>query len=179
MAMDPLSNDRVISSLKHILDKFIQKNNIEVLSIVLYGSKARGDRSSQSDYEILVFLKDDVSVYEYIMFNEALKLELIKEKLLQVKILTYTPEAFEKLLYNDNMVGTILYIICKENIVLYDRYGSFTAIKERITRSDIKDEEKFLNQCIEFARMMGSEKWERKWEKSLLQYKYSRKRRSN
>ncbi|MCX7709617.1 MAG: nucleotidyltransferase domain-containing protein [Clostridia bacterium] len=178
MSWDLSSHDRVVNSFKQVLDVCVQEFGIEIMSIVLYGSRARGDRNSGNDYEFLLLLKQNTPLQDYIHFNEKLKIELIREKLLQVKFTIYTPEIFEHLMVHDTMVGTILYIICKENIILFDRMGTFAAIKERIVRNEMKDEEEFLNQCIEFAKMMGSEKWQRKWEKTLLQYKYTRRRRS-
>jgi len=34
-----------------------------------------------------------------------------------------------------------------------------------------------LEQCIEFSKMLGSEKWERKFDKTLMQIKYRNSRR--
>ncbi len=178
MISELLSNDRIIKSLKQLLDACAAKSGVEIVSMVLYGSKAKGDRNSQNDYDIMLLLKDGTALANFIRFNEALKIEIIKEKLLQVKFLTYTPDTFEDIMYNDSTVGTYFYIICKENLILYDKFGAFSAIKEKLQRNERKDEEEFLMQCIEFARMMGSEKWERKWEKALMQYRYFKKRRT-
>jgi len=175
---DSMAYIRIIDSIKAIIERCTLSLNIEFTSIVLYGSKARGDRNSQNDYEVLLLVKDDTPMLSYIRLNETLKIELLKEKLFQVKIVLYTPETFEKVLYYDSLLGTFLYIICKENIILYDRVGTFSAIKEKLARNEIKDEEEFLNQCIGFARMLGSEKWERKWEKALMQHKYLKNRRT-
>jgi hypothetical protein len=51
------------------------------------------------------------------------------------------------------------------------------SIKERLVVNTVKKEETFLIQCVEFAKMLGSEKWERKWEKTLMQFQYFKKRR--
>lgn len=179
MKHEMIVNDRTILAFKEIVDRNVQNYNIDITSIVLYGSRASGDRNSNSVYELLVLLKNDVMLAEYIKFNESLKLELIKEKLSGVKFISYTPDAFEELMYNDPSIGAILYIICKENIVLYDKLGTFAAIKEKVARSEVKDEEEFLNQCISFAKMLRSEKWQRKYEKALLQYKYIKRRKRN
>jgi uncharacterized protein len=102
---------------------------------------------------------------------------LLKDKLIHVKILTYTPDTFEDILYNDNIVGTFLYMMCRDNIILFEKCGTFTAIKERMINSEVKREEIFLEQCVDFARILGSEKWAQKWEKTLMQFKYLKKRR--
>jgi predicted nucleotidyltransferase len=147
------------------------------MSIVLFGSRAKGDFTSQSDYEFMIMVSNETPLERHILFQETMKLELLREKYLNVKLIVYTPEIFEEILYNDNMVGTYLYMICRENIVLYDRQGTFMYIRDRLTRSRDKSEEIFLQQCIEFAKVFGSEKWERKWDKTLMQFKYHNNRR--
>ena len=177
MRVDWLENDRVINRVDAILEACSNSLGVEIMSIVLYGSKARGDRNSQNDYEFLIFVNNNTSLADFVKFQDSLKIQLLKEKLLLVKIIIYTPEIFEDILYADKVTGTLLYMICKENIIIYDKYGTFISIKERLSVSNIKKEEEFLVQCVEFARMLGSQKWERKWEKTLMQYRYMKRRR--
>ncbi len=177
MRIDWLEHDRVIKSIDVILESCAKPFDIEIMSIVLYGSRARGDRNSQNDYEFIVLVNNNTELKSFVKFTNTIRLELLKEKLFLVKILVHTPETFEDLLYNDIMVGTFLYMICKENIILYDRFGTFMSIKEKLSVNTKKKEEEFLMQCVEFAKMLGSEKWERKWEKTLMQFQYLKKRR--
>lgn len=178
MKRDWMANDRVVNHICSIVERCAQPLSLEVLSVILYGSRAQGEHNSQSDYDIMVLLDEKSSdLKKFIFFNDVIKLELLKEKFFRVKILTYTNEIFEDILYNDTVVGTFLYMICRDSIVLYDKLGTFTAIKEKLAANSDKDEGRFLNQCIEFARMFGSEKWERKWEKTLMQFKYLKNRR--
>jgi predicted nucleotidyltransferase len=170
-------NDKVINHVGEIIDRCAQPLKLEVMSIVLYGARAKGNHSSQSSYDILILLSDNTCLKTYIKFIETIRLELLKEKLFNVKIICYTPETFEEILYNDNMAGAFLYMICRENIILLDKKGTFALIKERLASGALKDEEIFMKQCIEFCRIFGSEKWERKWEKILMQYKYLKNRR--
>jgi len=172
-----LENDRVIGKIDSLVEKCSDQLNVEVVAIVLYGSKARGDRNSQNDYEFLIFVDNTTDTNKFIKFIETVRMELLKEKMLFVRVTGYTPEVFEDLLYNDRVLGTFLYMICKENIIIYDKYATFMSIKQRLIVSETKNEEEFLSQCVEFAKMLGSEKWERKWEKTLLQYRYMKKRR--
>jgi uncharacterized protein len=172
-----MQSDRVLSNINQFLEKCAGALSIEVLSVVLYGSRARGDRNSQNDYEFLVLVGNDTKLKSYIRFINIMTIELLKEKIFQVKIQVYTPDVFEEVLYNDKIAGSLLYMICKENMILYDKFGTFTSIKERMLKNNNKDEGVFINQCIEFSRMLGSEKWERKWEKTLMQYKYLKQRR--
>jgi len=146
------------------------------MSIVLYGARAKGDKTSQSVYEFLVLSNNDTPLDKFILFNETVKLELLSEKYLNVNILNYTPKYLRKY-YTKMKWWNILYMICRENIILYDRYGTFMSIKERMLNSKIKSEEIFLRQCIEFSKKIGSEKWVRKFDKTLMHYMYRNNRK--
>ena len=122
------ANNRIINRVKALLEELSKSMSIEVMSIVLYGSRARGDNTSHSDYELLILLADDTPLEKFISLSENLKLALLKEKYINVKPLLYR-EIFEEILYNDEIVGTFLYMICRENVILYDRYGNFMAIR--------------------------------------------------
>ncbi|MFZ5988914.1 MAG: nucleotidyltransferase domain-containing protein [Bacillota bacterium] len=172
-----LVNDRILNRITDMLEQCSEQLEIEITSVVLYGSRARGDFTSQSDYEFLILVGNDTPLNKFILFNETLKLEVLREKFLNVKLLAYTPEIFEEILYKDKMVGTFLYMICRDNIVLYDRFGTFMSLRDKLVRNKIKSEEVFLEQCVEFAKLFGSEKWERKWDKTLMQFKYQNRRR--
>lgn len=175
-----ISNDRVLNRVTEIFERCAQQVGVNLVSVVLYGSRARGDYTSQSDYEFLIFIEEKTELIKFILMNDTLKYELLKERCLNVKTLLYTPDVFEEVLYNDKLVGTFLYMICRDNIPLFDRKGTFRTIKERLTSSNNtrKSEEEFLEQCVEFARQMGSEKWERKWDRILMQFRYQKRRKS-
>ncbi|HHV29652.1 nucleotidyltransferase domain-containing protein [Acetivibrio mesophilus] len=172
-----LVNDRGLKRILDIMEQCSERVDVKLMSIVLYGARAKGDNTSQSVYEFLILSNNETSLDKFILFNETVKLELLREKYLNVNVLTYTPEIFEEILYKDEMVGTFLYMICRENIILYDRYGTFMSIRERMSNNKMKSEEMFLRQCIEFSKKIGSEKWERKFDKTLMHYKYRNNRR--
>lgn len=175
-----LANDRVLNRVTEIFERCSEQAEVGIVSVVLYGSRARGDYSSQSDYEFLILVEESTELEKFILLNDTLKYELLKEKCMNVKTLLYTPEIFEEILYRDKLVGTFLYMICRDNIPLFDRKGTFMSIKQRLASSsnNRKNEEMFLEQCIEFSKLMGSEKWERKWDRILLQFRYQKKRKS-
>jgi predicted nucleotidyltransferase len=175
-----LANDRVLNRVTEIFERCSEQIEVGIVSVVLYGSRAKGDYSSQSDYEFLILVEENTELEKFILLNDTLKYELLKEKCMNVKTLLYTAEIFEELLYKDKLVGTFLYMICRDNIPLFDRKGTFRAIKERLTSSNNirKTEEEFLEQCIDFSKQMGSEKWERKWDRTLLQFRYQKRRKS-
>lgn len=180
MRIVSLANDRVLNRVTEIFERCAEQVGVVIVSVVLYGSRARGDYSSQSDYEFLILIEESTELEKFILLNDTLKYELLKQKCMNVKTLLYTPEIFEEILYKDTLVGTFLYMICRDNIPLFDRKGTFMYIRERLANSNNnrKSEEVFLEQCIDFSKQMGSEKWERKWDRTLLQFRYQKKRKS-
>lgn len=180
LRMKSLANDRVLNRVMDIFEKCSQQVGVEIISVVLYGSRARGDYTSQSDYEFLILVEEETPLEKFILLNDTLKYELLIQKYMNVKTLLYTPGVFEEILYKDKLVGTFLYMICRDNIPLFDRKGTFMSIKSRLSNDNNtrKSEEAFLEQCIDFSRQMGSEKWERKWDRILLQVRYQKRRRN-
>lgn len=179
MSSEWLNRDRVIPCVKKILEEATKSADVEIGSLIIYGSRGAGDRNSSNQYDFLILIDSSTPLNKFVRFNSTLKLLILKEKLTTVKMLVYTPEIFEDLLYNDILIGTFLYMITRENIVIYDRDNRFRAICERLKNNTIKGEDKFLKQCINFARDLGSQKWERKWEKTLMHYNYMKKRREH
>lgn len=177
MRADWAKGSGTLDYINTIIQNCAEKLSLELISTVLYGSRTKGDYSMQSDYEILVLLNNGTDIKGFIKFENTLRFELINEKFFRVKVITFTPEIFEEILYSDNVTGTFLYMICRDSIILYDKQNNFAAIMERLNSSSIKSEEEFMVQCVEFARALGSDKWERKWEKSLMQLRYLKNRR--
>ena len=176
MDQEWIAKDRVLMRARSVLEDCAQKLQTKIISIVLYGSKARADKYSQNEYELMILVQNEIELIDFIKLTNDIRLELLREKLVNVKILMYTPDIFEDILYKDKITGTFLYMICRENIIVYDIHHEFKFIKEKIATNQIKSEEEFLEDCIEFAKNFGSGKWAEIWEKTLLQHKYSEKR---
>jgi uncharacterized protein len=172
-----LSKDKVLPRVNNLLTRCAKDNKVKILSVVLFGSRAQGIKNSQSDYELLLLLDNSTLLEEYIKFSNIVRLELLKENLSNVKIAMFTPQTFQELLFHEETVGTYLYIICKNNVVIYDKHNTFVAIMSRVLNGSMKQEEKFLMQCIKFSQDLGSEKWGQKWEKALLNLKYGIKKK--
>ena len=61
MPEQPVLNDPVLQRLRKALDAAYGNR---IARIVLYGSRARGDHRSDSDYDVAVFIKNAGSFYE-------------------------------------------------------------------------------------------------------------------
>lgn len=164
--------DKTLCKIYQLIEKCENMSEIEIISIVLFGPKAQKISSSQSKYKILILIDEDSKPLNSAKFYEYLKIYLLSEKLYNVTCSVYTPNIFENILYNDDIIGSFFYIILKENIVLYDKMNIFYKIRERMISEAVKPEENFIKQCIRFSELMDSEKWKDRWEKRLMQHKY-------
>lgn len=169
--------DRLIPRIRELIHECAHIVGVEITSLILYGSKAMGDRSSQNEYELVLLVDNDTSITNFIRFQNTIRIELLKQNLNKVKILVYTVEAFEEILFNDVLVGTFLYMICRDHIIMLDNNNEFVKILNRLINSKDKKEDEFLKQCIDFSRQLGSEKWERKWEKALMHYNIQKRKK--
>lgn len=98
--------DRVIESINHISRKY------KIERVLLFGSRARGNHSYVSDYDIAVF-GDDLSEIEKAKFYDDIeKIETLKK----VDIVFVSQDT------GDNFTKNIM----KDGIVIYEQAGSKT-----------------------------------------------------
>ena len=83
------TEDPGVQALIHALQ---ERLGSRLKQVWLYGSRARGDYSSDSDYDILIIAEGDIGKIREIVSEEEYKLLLTNEELV-VSIL-YTPEAW-------------------------------------------------------------------------------------
>lgn len=83
------TNDSVLKSLIHRLQERLGSNLKEVW---LFGSRARGDYTSDSDYDILIVAEGEPSKIREIVSEE--EYELLKSNEELVVSIIYTPEAW-------------------------------------------------------------------------------------
>jgi predicted nucleotidyltransferase len=122
---DWLSRDNVLNKAYNTIEKCAQIVNVDVVSIVLFGSRVKKGNFSQGEYELLVIVPNDIGLDKYIKFCETTKIHMLASKLYNVKVLTYTLDIFENILYGDNIIDAFLYMIMTENIILYDNSNVF------------------------------------------------------
>ena len=81
---------------------------------ILFGSRARGEGSSSSDYDILVVLKDELSVREEMEIAKAIRAKLAKH-LIPVDVLVASASEVE---YLSSRVGNVIRSAVREGVVL-------------------------------------------------------------
>jgi len=82
--------------------------------IVLFGSRARGNFSEKSDYDILIILKESVSIKEKMNLSTKIRRELAKLGIDTDVIIKSKPEVA----YYKDRVGNIVRAALREGLVL-------------------------------------------------------------
>lgn len=120
---DVLADRPHLDLLRTFFDHLMLVNGEHVDFVVLYGSYARGDWCSASDYDVLIGLRHnepgrqiDDREHAFDAFNEG-----------GVKTLSFTPSDLEKMRAG---LHTVLLAALRDGIVLYDR-GTWTREVER------------------------------------------------
>lgn len=91
--------DQIIDQIKDLAQKYC------IDQLVLFGSRARGDHSPYSDYDIAVFGKKLSSVEEASFWSEIEEIETLKK----IDLVFVNDTTSEKLLENIRRDGVILY----------------------------------------------------------------------
>ncbi|WP_265443447.1 hypothetical protein [Acetivibrio straminisolvens] len=63
-----LANDRGLKRILDIMEQCSERVDVKLMSIVLYGARAKGDNTSQSVYEFLILSNNDTSLDKFILF---------------------------------------------------------------------------------------------------------------
>ena len=104
------NNDKVLQRIKEIIIKSAAPDKI-----ILFGSRARGEISENSDYDILV-IKDGIQNERSV--TKKINYELLNEHIeYDIDVIATTPEKWNK---NLNNIGYIYSQINTEGIVLYE-----------------------------------------------------------
>ena len=101
--------------IKTIATKF--KESLDPLCIYLFGSYARGDYSTNSDYDFYIVVPDEN--YNNIEQTNIAYCSLIGMKRKPVDIIIGSASAFER----RKRLNTIEKIVSQEGVLLYERYG--------------------------------------------------------
>ncbi|MEM5827885.1 MAG: nucleotidyltransferase domain-containing protein [Candidatus Aenigmatarchaeota archaeon] len=106
--------DENLKKIKEIILQTAKEMNIEIDRIILFGSRARGDYREDSDYDILIVTKNEVSKEKEVKF----KLKIIRDTaklLLDVQPIMVDIKRFEKY---KHVYGDIVGIAVLEGIEL-------------------------------------------------------------
>ncbi len=157
--------DLIFTKVNTIVKKTADKYGLRLLSIILYGSRSRGDGSTDSDYDFLVLLGDDTTLLDFTQFNAELRAKLHRNS--NIEIFSNTLDNFKKMLYDNPFLGAFCYIIASEGYPLYDSDNVFKKIQEEIRSLSSKEKKKYVEKCLEMSRQMKYSKWITYWDNKL------------
>jgi predicted nucleotidyltransferase len=99
-----------LNEIKRIIIEELEKENIKVHKIILFGSRARGDFKEDSDWDVLVIVDRKLNFCKKWDIIDRIKLKLARSKIPNDIILKSDLELFE----NKNNIGSVVYYAIKE-----------------------------------------------------------------
>jgi predicted nucleotidyltransferase len=139
--------------------------SVGVLSIVLYGSRGRGDQSLDSDYDIFVMLSDRTTMFQYVQFSAEVRMAV--RKLPKVKIFSCRMRDFRRMLKDNPFLGAFCYVITVDGNPIFDPRGRFRELKHRMERLSEDEKKKYMVRCLQMSKRMGSVRWVGFWRKKI------------
>ena len=95
----------IIKRIKTIITNVVRELGFNLTDIMLFGSRARGNYNSESDYDILVILNENIEVKEKHKLTTRISNELHKKiKFTSFDIIVKSLKAFEE---EKNIVNTV------------------------------------------------------------------------
>jgi len=142
---------------------------IDVLSIVLYGSRGRGDQSLDSDYDIFVMLGNRTTMFQYVQFSAEVR--IVVRKLPKVKIFSCRERDFKGMLKGNPFLGAFCYVITVDGNPIFDPKSRFRELKQRMERLSKVEKRNCMIRCLQMSKRMGSVRWIGFWRKKILELK--------
>lgn len=106
--------EKVKSIIKKEIEEVVNNFGLELDKIILFGSRARGDYSEYSDWDILVVIRDKLDISREREIARSIRRRLA-EKLIDVDVIVRTVEEFE---YYKDSFGTVTREAFKEGIII-------------------------------------------------------------
>ena len=106
--------DNKLKDIKKIIIEELEKENIKVHKIILFGSRARGDFKEDSDWDVLIIVEDDIERKKKFLLISNLRKKLAK-KLLDVDLIIKNKS---ELSFYENFYGSVIFEALKEGIEL-------------------------------------------------------------
>ena len=109
-----LKKGKALKKIKATILEVAEKHGIKVDRIILFGSRARGEAKKESDYDILIIVKDMIDrKLKYILVSEILR--KLADAMLYADIIIKNKAEFEE---NKKYRGFVDYWAEKEGIII-------------------------------------------------------------
>jgi len=158
--------DKIVQKTKTVVLDIAKKYRVDVLSLILYGSRAKKNYSFDSDYDFFIILGNKTSLLQYTQFIAELRLKLGYTS--SIKFYSNTLKNFKYLMRRNPFLGSFCYIVATEGIPLFDHNGTFVKIKKSLSRDE---KVRFANRCLIMSQKLGSPKWVSYWKEKLRELK--------
>ena len=162
-------NDHALRKVEKAILDAAANYKLRVLSIVLYGSRARGDYSFDSDYDIFVLFGDDTTLLEYTQLVSELRLRLHSVK--KIKLYSNTLSNFRLIMDSNPFLGCFCFIVATEGIALYDPEGVFEQLHRETANLPVSERAGHIKNCVTMSEVLGSPRWVNYWKKKLQNLK--------
>jgi len=155
----------VIGKIKSTILTAAKKYRINVLAIVLYGSRARGDYSFGSDYDIFALIGDNTTLLQFVQFSSEFRMSAYK--LGAVKLYTCAKKDFIKMMNRNPFLGAFCFIIATEGKAIYERNGEFRNLTNYVNSLSKRRKLDLINKCKKMSQHLNSPKWVSYWNAKL------------
>jgi len=143
------------------------KYRIKVLAIVLYGSRARGDYSFGSDYDIFALMGDKTTLLQFVQFSSEFRMSAYK--LGPIKLYACAKRDFVKMMNRNPFLGAFCFIIATEGKAIYEKGKEFQKLKDYVGNLPKGRRMSLLNKCKRMSERLGSPKWIEYWKTKLAE----------
>jgi len=164
-----LGTSGVVRRCLHAVLETAGRYNIDVLSVVLYGSRGRRDQSLDSDYDIFVMLSNRTTMFQYVQFSAEVR--IMVRRLPKVKLFSCRERDFEGMLKGNPFLGAFCYVITVDGNPIFDPKGRFRELKHRMERLSKVEKKKHVVRCLQMSKRMGSVRWTGFWRKKISEVK--------
>ncbi len=100
--------------LKHTINRIMKEGGVIVSRIILFGSRARGDFKTKSDWDVLVIVENNLSIKDKMFYSKRIREELAKTGI-DCDVIIKSKEEVEE--YKE-MLGSVVREAIKEGIEL-------------------------------------------------------------
>ena len=157
----------VLEKIKKTILAIANKYKIKVLAIVLYGSRARGDYSFGSDYDIFTLMGDKTTLLQFVQFSSEFRMSAYK--LGPIKLYACARRDFVKMMNRNPFLGPFCFIIASEGRAIYEKDKEFQKLKDYVRNLPKRRRMSLLEKCKRMSERLGSPKWIEYWQAKLAE----------
>jgi hypothetical protein len=154
-----------------IIDTF-RENGCDEICIVLFGFNENRNMSFPGTPKLFVMYDGKIDIQNYIIICEKINILLKKSVARSPECSVYPAQEIIEIINSvesdQKDIGSYFDIILRLGKVIFDSHGIYDDVVSRIEHN----EDKFMQNCIDFAKFIGSQKWEEYWSKRLSQFRF-------